>query len=256
MTGRFTLLHAPLRTLAGIGALAITLALGASCASPAATAPDMVPVTASPSAVPVTASPMIPLPPATATIPSPFPPSPGSPSASPVPAPTGERAFATRVRIPLLQIDLPIVPGDLDVPGNLNDYPLCDVAMYLPEFVQPGEPGTTYLYAHAQRGMFLPLLTASETDDGAALIGALVEVFTSADEVHVYEIVVVKRHATDFSLATDAGDAEQLLLQTSEGPTGTVPKLQVAARPVSVSRAAPSEAQPEPQPRVCLPGGG
>lgn len=170
------------------------------------------------------------------------------------PSPPGPpAAVATHIRIPALDIDLPVVAGDLAVAGNPDNYPLCDVALYLPTFAQPGTPGTTYIYAHAQRGMFLPLLEASQLDDGAGLVGVLVEVYTSADELHLYEVVTVKRHATDLSLATDAGTTEQLVLQTSEGPTGTLPKLQVAARPVSVIRAAASEARPSPQPRVCAP---
>lgn len=199
----------------------------------------------------------VPLPSATQGSPSPLPSAtpietrPGE-SATPSPAP---RAFATRIRIPALRIDLPVVSGELVVEGNPDMYPLCDVAMYLTQFVQPGEAGTTYIYAHAQRGMFLPLLRASTMDDGAGMIGALIEVHTSNDELHLYEIVLVKRHATDLSLATDSGEEEQLVLQTSEGPSGTVPKLQVAARPVSVIRATGDEARPSPQPRVCLPGG-
>ncbi len=173
---------------------------------------------------------------------------------TPTPAP-GARAFATRIRIPALRIDLAIVPGDLLLAGSPADYPPCDVAMFLPNFAQPGEPGTTYIYAHAQRGMFLPLLRASESADGASLLGGLVEVYTSANELHLYEIVRVKRHATDLSLVTGAGDREQLVLQTSEGPTGTVPKLQVAAEPVGVLRATTSEARPSAQPRVCGPTG-
>ena len=176
---------------------------------------------------------------------------------SPTPAPSGSasgpRGFASRIRIPSLNIDLPVVAGDLVVPGNEDLYPLCDVAMYMPNFVQPGEPGATYLYAHAQRGMFLPLLRASLVDDGASLVGALVEVYTTTNELHLYEITSVKRHATDLSLATDAGSREQLVLQTSEGPTGTVPKLQVAATPISVVPAAPADAAPSAQPRVCRP---
>jgi sortase (surface protein transpeptidase) len=172
-------------------------------------------------------------------------------SVSPRPATTG---YATRVRVPSLDIDLPIVSGALVVAGDESGYPLCDVAMYMPDLAQPGERGTTYLYAHAQRGMFLPLLRASTVDDGAQMIGALVEVYTSANELHLYEITRVKRHATDLSIVSEAGDTEQLVLQTSEGPAGTVPKLQVVASPVSVIRAAPADAQPSPQPRVCAPG--
>ncbi len=71
--------------------------------------------------------------------------------------------------------------------------------------------------------------------DGASLIGDLVQVYTSDDQEYVYQITRVKRHALDFSLALDAPPgSQQLILQTSEGPRGTVPKLQVLAEPVDV----------------------
>ena len=58
-------------------------------------------------------------------------------------------------------------------------------------------------------------------------------VYTTDGMLHLYRITRVKRHATDFSLVADAPrDKEQLILQTSEGPRGTVPKLQVLAEPV------------------------
>ena len=70
--------------------------------------------------------------------------------------------MATRVVIPSLGIDLPIVSRDLAVPNQGPDvYPPCDVAVYHTSFQQPGQPGTAYLYAHARDGMFLPLLNAS-----------------------------------------------------------------------------------------------
>jgi hypothetical protein len=166
---------------------------------------------------------------------------------SPLPRPSGSAAgVATRIRIASLGIDLPIVAGDDSA------YPPCDVAAYVPTFAQPGQSGTTYIYAHAQKGMFLPLLRASLVDDGAALVGALVEVFTSDDTQHLYVITTVKRHATDLAIADAA--SEQLVLQTSEGPAGTVPKLQVAATPLSAVPAPAAEAQPSAQPRVCEPG--
>ena len=170
----------------------------------------------------------------------------------PVPTPSAG-VVATRIRIPSLGIDLPMVSASLDFPGNVDFYPLCDVAMYLPGFVQPGQEGTTYIYAHAQRGMFAPLLKASEVSDGEGMLGALVEVYTSDNKLHVYEVSRVKRHATDLSLAEVPPGEHQLVLQTSEGPTGTVPKLQVAARPLSVVDASESEANPEAKPRVCAP---
>ncbi|HUR15832.1 MAG TPA: sortase [Candidatus Limnocylindrales bacterium] len=183
---------------------------------------------------------------------------------TPEPTPTGglgptgtpdypNRGYATRIRIPSLGIDLPIVSGDLIVPGNRDFYPLCDVAMFMPQFVQPGESGATYIYAHAQRGMFAPLLRSSQLDNGSGMVGALIEVYTSDNKLHVYELYQVKRHATDLSLASPAPGEHMLVLQTSEGPSGTVPKLQVAARPLSVVPADLGEANPPANPRVCLP---
>jgi len=173
------------------------------------------------------------------------------PGATPTPRPAG-RALATRIVVPSLGIDLPIVAGDLVVPGNRNFYPLCDVAQYLMEYSQPGEAGTTYLYAHARTGMFLPLLDASQRNDGRSMLGALVEVYASDNRLYLYEIYIVKRHATDLSLAHELPAAgHQLIMQTSEGPRGTVPKLQVAARPVSVVPADPRDAHPTARPRAC-----
>lgn len=174
--------------------------------------------------------------------------------APPSPPPPGTGPFATRVVIPSLNIDLAVVPGDLVVKGNKDFYPLCDVAMYMPSFVQPGQPGSTYIYAHAQRGMFAPLLKNSQINDGAGMIGALVEVYTDDNRLHLYELFRVKRHALDLSLALNVEPGEhRLVLQTSEGVTGTIPKLQVAARPLSIVPSTPEEAVPTPRPRVCLP---
>ena len=177
------------------------------------------------------------------------------PSPTPLPSASfaGPLGLASRIVIPSLDIDLPVVAGDIQVVGNEPGYPLCDVAMSMPGFVQPGEPGTTYIYAHAQKGMFLPLLRASLINSGAAMVGALVEVYTTTDELHLYQISTVKPHATDLTLATQNGATEQLVLQTSEGPSGTVPKLQIAAMPVSTVPAASDVAVPSAVPRVCLP---
>ena len=163
---------------------------------------------------------------------------------------------ATRIVIASEGIDLPVISRDRRVKGQGPDkYPPCDVAVYHTAFQQPGTPGTTYLYAHARQGMFLPLLEASTHRDGASHIGALVQVHTSDDREHVYQITRVRRHALDFSLAFDAGAGiEQLILQTSEGPRGTVPKLQVLAVPIEVLGASQREAEPKPHPRACYNG--
>ncbi len=99
-------------------------------------------------------------------IPIPTLPSSAGPSASPGPA-----ADPTRVVIPALQIDLPVVRP----PNDPNHFPYCNVAEYLAALSRPGQPGTTFIYAHARTGMFLPILTSSD----ASMKGMLVEVYTS-----------------------------------------------------------------------------
>lgn len=174
--------------------------------------------------------------------------SPTAATATPVPSPGASRP--TRVVVAGLRIDLPIVAAQ-------TKYPLCDVAQFLVEpAYQMGFPGvdgrTTYIYAHARQGMFLPLLTASTVNDGDALKGQPVLVYTDDDKVYSYVIDTVKRHSVDFDLATSVDPAEQrLILQTSEGPAGTVPKLQVAATLLSVAPATHAAAHPAARPRVC-----
>ena len=153
---------------------------------------------------------------------------------------------ATRVRIAALQVDLAVVKP----PGDPSTYPLCNVAMYVQELGQPGSGRATYLYAHARVGMFLPLLEASLVDDGKQMLGMVVEVWTSDDQRFLYVISDVRRHQTDLSAAT-ATTTEELWLKTSEGPKGTIGKLQVIAQPLSQEAADPAEAHPLPKPVVC-----
>lgn len=146
-----------------------------------------------------------------------------------------------------LNIDLPVIRGG---PG----YPKCNVAMYLvgDGFSNPGQPGATYIYGHARKGMFLPMLTQSKINNGAAMIGMTVRVYTADKKLHTYVITVVKRHATDFNLAFNLKPGQhRLVMQTSEGPAGTVPKLQVAARPTGVYRSTAAAALPTPRPVSC-----
>ena len=152
----------------------------------------------------------------------------------------------TRVRIPALRVDLPVVKP----PGGTNTYPLCDVAMYIQQLGQPGEGRATYLYAHARDGMFLPILTASKIRDGKKMLGMVVEVYTSDDQRFLYEIVEVRRHQLDLNDAITA-TSEELWLQTSEGPKGTPGKTQVRATFLSQEAADPAEAHPKPKPVAC-----
>ena len=150
---------------------------------------------------------------------------------------------ATRIAIPGLKIDLPVVrPG--------SGYPLCNVAMYIPQLSQPREAGVTLIYAHARTGMFLPLLERSRINDGASLLGMTIQVWTSNDLVSTYRITRVRRHVTSLD-GVFAVRPEQLWIQTSEGPRGTVGKLIVIATRVTSQAAAHDAAHPTPRPVVC-----
>jgi hypothetical protein len=154
---------------------------------------------------------------------------------------------ATRVVIPKLQIDLPVM---LQTP-NYGEFPLCDVALYQPLLGQPGQGRATYIYAHARDGMFLPLLIASQDNNGQRMIGYVVEVFTSDNYVFIYTIAEVHRHVKDLSAAF-AATTERLWLQTSEGPYSNAPKLQVVANFLSASKTDPASAHPAAHPRICV----
>jgi sortase (surface protein transpeptidase) len=167
-------------------------------------------------------------------------------SPPPTPDPTlkpGTRAVATRVIVPGLGIDLPIMKG----PAG---YPPCNVALYLKELKQPGEKGATYLYAHARTGMFLPFLEASKVNNGKRMLGMLVQVYTSDNELHIYEINQVRRHQRSLDQALNAR-SDQLWLQTSEGPNSSYPKLMVVAKPLSTGPASYGDAHPKARPVDC-----
>jgi hypothetical protein len=171
-----------------------------------------------------------------------------SPSAPPTPRPSPAVArVATRVVVPALRIDLPVVRP----PDDPDHFPYCNVAEYLPELSQPGSPGTTYLFAHAREGMFLPLL---RTADGR-MPGMLVQVYTSDNLVFLYEITRVLRRQDSLDAAFAAVE-EQLILQTSEGPKAGVPGYtglvsMIVARPLGSGPADAEAANPEARPLAC-----
>jgi hypothetical protein len=146
-----------------------------------------------------------------------------------------------------LGIDLPVIAQ----PGGEGSFPACNVAMYLAQLHQPGEAGATYLYAHARTGMFLSILKASWVNDGARMKGMIVQVYTSDDQLYLYELFAVRRHVTTLDTAF-AETAETLWLQTSEGPVGTTEKVQVIARPLGPPGPADhADAHPTPRPVAC-----
>jgi len=160
---------------------------------------------------------------------------------------------ATRVVIDQLGIDLPIIAQ----PNP--SYPSCNVAMYYqdPRLGQPGEGRSIYLYAHARTGMFGPLYerVTLHRDGGAqSLLGLLVDVYTSDDQRFVYTITAIRpsvkadSHFLDAPLAVKS---ETLWLQTSTGPNGSYPKLQVVGLPLAVVPADHATAHPKAHPINC-----
>jgi hypothetical protein len=173
-----------------------------------------------------------------------------SPSVSPSATPVPDRV-ATRVVVPALKIDLPVVKPR----GGPTAYPQCNVAMYLLDDAgylrQPGQGGASYLYAHARDGMFGPIYKlAIEKRTPKKMIGMVVEVYTSDDRVFWYEITEVRLHQTSLEDALNAS-SDELWLQTSEGPKGTPGKTQVRALPIAELAANHADAHPKARPVNC-----
>jgi sortase (surface protein transpeptidase) len=189
------------------------------------------------SAPPASLEPAITLPPLGSA-----PPSSGDPTQQtqePLVVEPDEDRVATRVRVRALDIDLPVIRGN-------DEYPLCNVAMYIRQLSQPGNGGATYLYGHARPGMFEPLLRTKAADQ----LGIIAEVWTNDDLKFLYEIIEVRRHQISLD-APRKVKRDELWLQTSEGPRGTVGKTQVRARLLSVERAVHAQANPTPHPVNC-----
>jgi sortase family protein len=186
----------------------------------------------------------------TPTIPLPtFPPP--SEEISPTPsAITPANRVATRILIPALHIDLPIVKPV----GGPSAYPQCNVAMYIDssDLHQPGQGKATYIYAHARDGMFGPIYhLAIEKHTPNVMKSMLVIVYTSDDLRFLYQITEVRLHQRSLNDAVNA-TTEELWLQTSEGPKGTPGKTQLLALPIDVLPAeSHAAAHPTPHPVNC-----
>lgn len=174
-----------------------------------------------------------------------------TPNTRPVPLDDGSRPV--RVRVPSLGIDLPVVWEGRRVAGNPVGYPLCDVAQYLTsaerDLVLPGQPGSSWIYAHAQPGMFLPLTETYFTQGKPGLLDKLITLQLRDGRLLTYRIVEVDV-AFDYDIADRPSQRQQrLVLQTSTGYTGESPRLMVAGRLVDAEWT--DEPRPEPQPRAC-----
>jgi hypothetical protein len=163
-----------------------------------------------------------------------------------------KRSRPVRIRIPSLDIDLPVISTDRRVKGSTRGYPACDVALRWTAFEQPGKPGTTWILAHAQPGMFLPLLETVLAQGRGSLAGRRVELQLRDGRLLTYRTYWVKPRAgtSDLRIATKGrrNNEQRLVLQTSTG-VGSAPKLQVAARLVDVTTT--DEQRPRPRPRAC-----
>jgi sortase (surface protein transpeptidase) len=178
-----------------------------------------------------------------------------SPSVEPTPKPTKTptgREVATRVVVPALNIDLPVIRGT-------DAYPYCNVAMFLSSskkasddaFGQPGEGRVTYLYAHARDGMFGPIYNlAIQKKTPKKMIGMLIQVYTNYNRMYLYEVRQVRLHVTNLDAAL-ARSKEEVWLQTSEGPKGTPGKTQVLTKFLSVEDSTQKESQPKAKPVRC-----
>jgi hypothetical protein len=173
------------------------------------------------------------------------------PPPSPTPTPDPHRV-ATRVVVEALDIDLAIVKSP-------SGYPWCNVAMYLDNALlgQPGSGRSVYLYAHARDGMFGPLyerVTLGRNGGAKSLIGMVVQVFTSDDHVYEYQVTRVYPRVpadTHFLDRAYAVTSETLWLQTSTGHGGSLPKLQVVAKPFFDGPASHVDAHPKARPVAC-----
>jgi hypothetical protein len=152
-------------------------------------------------------------------------------------------AHATRVAVSSIGIDLPVVRGP-------SGYPYCRVAMYFVSTAQPREPGITFIFAHARKGMFLPLLTRWKVHSGASLIGRTVKVWTSDSYVSYYRIFKVRKTANPM-VGVNSLTSERLWLQTSTGPNTSYPKLLVEAKRYKTVKTTYAASHPTAHPVHC-----
>jgi hypothetical protein len=123
--------------------------------------------------------------------------------------------------------------------------------MYIKELHQPGQGMATYLYAHARDGMFGPIFhLAIEAKRPQKMLGMLVQVYTSDDQLFEYYVTEVRLHQRSLDDAI-AATTEELWLQTSEGPKGTVGKTQLLAELLTVGPADHAAAHPVAHPVNC-----
>lgn len=144
---------------------------------------------------------------------------PATNGASPTPFDGEPGIVATRVVVPRLSIDLPVVEGDgVDAPMGM--------AAHYPGTSWPGGGSNIYLYAHARKQMFQNLWDTQ--------LGDLVFVDLVDGGERVYQVTQIEPDIpwNDMSVV-DPTPSEQLTLQTCTGTQDTDPRFLVIATPVS-----------------------
>ena len=174
-----------------------------------------------------------PLPHSIASSPFPGPSAPSTVAASPTASPARPSAaveshpgletprvgvIATRIRVPRLGIDLPVVEGD----GSTA--PIGKAAHY-PGTAWPGEGSNIYIYGHAQKGMFLELWEAA--------VGDRVELDLADGTTRMYRVrKIIPKVPADAVGYLAPTSTEQLTLQTSTSYVATAPRFLLIAVPV------------------------
>jgi sortase (surface protein transpeptidase) len=141
-----------------------------------------------------------------------------APTPTPVATPIPVIEVGLRVRMPELGINLQIVEGR----GLEPDYGLAD---HYPGMKWPGQGGRSFIYAHAQPGMFGPLLASGG-------VGQHVEIVEPDGHVLHYTIQQFTRNwpVTDVSILAPT-DHEELVLYTCTSWTYSDPKVVAIAEP-------------------------
>ena len=139
------------------------------------------------------------------------------PIVTPDPSPTA--IVARRIRIERLGIDLPIVEGDgIDAPMHK--------AAHYPGTGWPNGGTNIYIYAHAQKGMFLALWDVKVDDE------VVLDLVDGTSRRYIVTDVKPKV-GWDAIAFLDPTPSEQLTLQTSTSYTPTAPRFLVIARPAT-----------------------
>lgn len=137
---------------------------------------------------------------------------------------------------------------DLAIVRSPSGYPYCNVAMYNGALSQPRELSdwATFLFAHARKGMFLPLLDEWRQNRGADLVGKYVYVYTSNNKRHTYRIDSLAVGKENIMNGVFTAGFDKVWLQTSTGPNFTYPKLFVKTSWVSTITVTWAASHPTP----------